>query len=131
MSPRVSRTLLSFLADFNNVVVWIVLILSLVSNSSSFYFQTVWDHSKRTNYNWYHRHPLFRSFLSSLERFKNLSIFCFLLFSVLGPPECQSPLNDKFFFLVQFLEDHFSHSDMASFILLLCSFSAFASYEIK
>ena len=41
-SPWVSRTRLSILADFSNVVVWIVSILLLISNSSSF-FSCLWE----------------------------------------------------------------------------------------
>ena len=34
-SPQVSRTLLSILADLSNIVVWMVSVLPLISNSSS------------------------------------------------------------------------------------------------
>ena len=51
-SPQVSRILITILVNFNNSVVWIV--------SSDFEpFQPLLafkDHSKCTNYNWYHYH---------------------------------------------------------------------------
>ena len=36
-SPHISRTLLNILADLNNVIVWMVLILPLISDSSSLF----------------------------------------------------------------------------------------------
>ena len=63
--PQVSRTLLSILADVNNVVAWIVLTLPLISKSSS----------PCTNpYNWYYRHFHVLQ-LFQLPRSKYLSLF--------------------------------------------------------
>ena len=41
-SPQISRTLLSILADLYNVLVWMVSIRPLISNSSSPHFQSLW-----------------------------------------------------------------------------------------
>ena len=38
-SPQISRTLLSILVDLNDAVVWVVLILLLISNSSNLFFK--------------------------------------------------------------------------------------------
>ena len=51
-SPQFSKTLLNILADFNTAVVWMVSILPLISNPSTFIFQIFGDYSKHTNYNW-------------------------------------------------------------------------------
>ena len=52
-SLQVFRTLLSILANLNNAVVCIGLILFLISNSFSLFFQTNRDCSKCSKYNWY------------------------------------------------------------------------------
>ena len=53
--PHVSRNLLSILTILKNVVMMIS-ILPLISNSSIPISKPFGDHSKCTNYNWYHRH---------------------------------------------------------------------------
>ena len=37
-SPQVDKTLLSILADFNNIVAWVVSTRPLISKSSSFFY---------------------------------------------------------------------------------------------
>ena len=54
--PQVFWTLLSILAYLNRALTLVVLILPLISNSPSHFFQVIWDHSKDTNDNWYHCH---------------------------------------------------------------------------
>ena len=41
-SPRIINTLLGILADSNNADVWMVSILLLISNSSSFFIRNLW-----------------------------------------------------------------------------------------
>ena len=55
-SLQVSWTLLGFLANLNNDAVWMVSILPLILNFSSF-FLTFGDTSKHTNFICYHHHP--------------------------------------------------------------------------
>ena len=55
-SPQVSRTLLSMLAFLNNIIVWMVLICPLISNSSNLLSNLLRTLELRANYNWYHRH---------------------------------------------------------------------------
>ena len=59
-SPHVSRTLLNILADLNNIVVWMVLSLPLISIPLIF-SQGFWGRSKRIN--WYHHHPHVSQFI--------------------------------------------------------------------
>ena len=56
-SSQVSRTLLSILADHNNALFWMVMILPLISNSSSLFSEVLGDYSKCTDYNYYYCHP--------------------------------------------------------------------------
>ena len=73
-SLKVSRTLLSILADFNSAVVGIVSILSLASNSPPIFF-------------------------SSLARSTYLSDFSLsFIFTVWSVGKEKNPLNDKLFF---------------------------------
>ena len=53
-SPQNSKNLLNILADLNNIVVWMFLIYSMISNYSRFFFQFFGDCSNLTNHNWYH-----------------------------------------------------------------------------
>ena len=85
-SFQVYQTLISILIDLNNAVVWMVLILPLISNSSNLFSKplgTVLSASlticTTITFN-------FHSFLSSLARSKYLS-----LFSLWGPLRWQSP----------------------------------------
>ena len=55
-SFQLSRTLQSFLAYFDNAVVWMVSIVALLFNSAKSLFQVFRHRSKRSNYNWYQRH---------------------------------------------------------------------------
>ena len=55
-TPKVSKTLLSILADLNNAVVWMVTTRALISNSSRPFTNPLVTVTERTNYNWYHRH---------------------------------------------------------------------------
>ena len=91
-SPQAFRTLLNILADLNNAVVWMVSTRPLITMSSS--LCTFDDCTKRTTYNWYHRHFLVFSVLK-----QGLGTYlCFRFLSVLlcCQPEWQSPLFDKF-----------------------------------
>ena len=86
---QISKSFLNILANVNNAEVWMVLILSLISNSSKSFFQAFGDLSKCTNY------TVLGVYFCSQARYKYLSIFCFLLFSLCGPPQSQNPF---FFF---------------------------------
>ena len=121
-SSQVSRTLLSILADLNNVVVWMVSILPLISTSSSLFYKACGDHSKHTNYNCYHDHPHVPEFFVVLWQDPSTYLsFCFLLFSLCGLPDQQNPPDDKFFFLVN------QHKVL---LLLLLSFYSFKSFPL-
>ena len=82
-SLQVSRTLLSILANLNNAVVWMVLILSLIFNSFSLFFQTFGDHSKCPNYNWYHCLPHHPQFLVLCQGPSIRLFLCFYFHSVI------------------------------------------------
>ena len=66
-SPQVSRTLLSILVDLNSTVIWIVSILPLISNSSSYLFKPILIDITVS--------LIFHSFLNSLDRSKYLNRF--------------------------------------------------------
>ena len=55
--PQVFKTLLSILADFNNVGIWMVSVLPLISSFSNHFFKTFGDYFKCTNFKRYHSHP--------------------------------------------------------------------------
>ena len=55
-SSQVSRTLLSILADLSNAVLWMHSTCPLISKSSNPLTKYFGNHSKCTNYSWYHRH---------------------------------------------------------------------------
>ena len=79
-SSQVFRTLLSILINLNNLVDFMVLILSLVSNS----FKAFGDCSKRTNNNWCHLGvPQHFFFLLSMKI--QVFIHLFILFPLFGP----------------------------------------------
>ena len=79
-------------------VVWLVTILPLISISTSF-FRVFWDHSKCSNYNWYHCHldvPQFFELSSKVQVF--VYLFVLFLFSHCCPTQRQNLKNDKFVF---------------------------------
>ena len=79
-SPQVFRTLLSILASLNNTVIWIVAIHPQIFNSSSFPLGTVPSAPIIIGIN---INLMFHSYLSSLARSKNLSLFLFSLIFIL------------------------------------------------
>ena len=89
--PQVSKTILSILCDFNNPVIGMVSIIAPIAKSFE-------DRSQYTKTG-ITAIRTFHSFFRSRARSKYLSIFHFLLSSLLGPLEWQNPLNHKFFFL--------------------------------
>ena len=84
-SPLVSRTFLSILADLTNSIVWIVSILSLISNSFRLFFNFFFGGGR-------------------LNQLQLLSPSCSTVFLVgglvhrLDRTEQKNPLDDKFFF---------------------------------
>ena len=71
---KVSQISRTFLADLNNVLVRMVLILSLISNSSSIFYKSLGDCSKHTSCTWYHSHShvsLFFKFSGKVQVFAN------------------------------------------------------------
>ena len=157
-SSQVSRTFISFLADLNNAMICIVLVLLLTSSFLQSLFQTFGDCPKCKNY----------SLFCSLARSKYMSA---IFFSFCGLLEWQNPLDDKFslvnirpgllfriifeshweFYgshflgqilicvyitwlhdqilsLAQFLVNHLSHPVMSALVFLLFQFAAFAYY---
>ena len=83
-SPQESRTLLSILADLNNVVVWIVSSRPFISKFSSL------DCTKSTHYNWYKRHfyfPQFFQFPSKVKVF--ILLFTFFQFYSVVNQDCK------------------------------------------
>ena len=76
---QVSRILLYILVDFNNAIVRIVKILSLVYSSLAFFLEVFTNHSKCTNYNWSHCHfhvPQLFEFSNKVQKF----LYLFVLF---------------------------------------------------
>ena len=109
-SPQILGTLLNILADFNNAVVFMVCTRPLISKSSSFFYQSFSDCTKRTY--WYHRHThaqqffqlpskvqvfllLFASFklYSMVTRYSVLQVlfFCWLLQGLVVWPRLGDP----------------------------------------
>ena len=98
MSSQVSR----ILANLDRAVVWVVLILSQITSSTNLLFE-LWDRLKRTNYNWYRRHPYIPKFFQPYGKIEVFVYhFAFLelfLFSHCGLLERQN-LLDKTFLLI-------------------------------
>ena len=77
-SPRVSRTLLSILADLNKAVVWMILISPPISNSSSLFLKLFGNVPTEPNTNYITINLMFqRFFFCSLARFEYLYFFWF------------------------------------------------------
>ena len=93
-SPHVSRTLLSILANFNNV--WMVSIFSLVSHSSGLFFRPFRTIPSPSTSIVISVTLLFRVFLVLWKSPRNFLSFRFLLFSLCGPSERQHPIDDVF-----------------------------------
>ena len=102
-SHRVFKTFLCNLADFNNAVVFIVLVLPLITNSSGLFSEHLETVPSAPTTIGITVTLMIHNFFSSLARSKHLSIFffffCFLLISVCGLLKLQNPLNSKFFYL--------------------------------
>ena len=79
-SPQLSRTLLSILADLNKVVVWMVFILPLISNSFSPFSEPLGTDTSTPTLTGITVTFIFHSFFffSSLARSKYLSLFWFV-----------------------------------------------------
>ena len=73
--PQVSKTLLRILVNFNNGVVWMVAFLFLISNSSSVLSKPLGTIANTPITIGITITPMFLNFLSSLARFKYLTIF--------------------------------------------------------
>ena len=100
-SPQVSRTLLSILANLNNVVVIMVSILLLISNSSSLSSKTLWTVSSvpvtiRNVVILYVPQFLFLV----LWVVKAYIYLFFLFFLLCGRPEWQNPIDKFSFYLL-------------------------------
>ena len=96
-SLQISRTLLSIMADLNNVVLWMVSTHSVISKSSSLFI-----HLSVT----VPRAPItigksvifmFHNFFDSLARSSNFPTFLYLKILLSGQPEQQSPQFCKFY----------------------------------
>ena len=99
-SPKVSRTLLSILADLNNWSIRIVSIRHLVSISFNLSSRLQYR-SKCTNFLWHHFHSQINSFLSSPARSKYLSIFSpFFYFHSVIHRKVKIPSTTRSFFLL-------------------------------
>ena len=95
-SLQVSRTLLSILADLNNVMVWMVPFLLMISNSSIFFSKPLGTIPSASTTNGITSIVMLYGFFSSLDRFKYVSILFFFFFSVSGPPERHNPQDFLF-----------------------------------
>ena len=99
-SLLVSGTLLSILVDLNNVVIGMVSILPLISNSSTPFTNPLENIPSAPITIGITVTLMFHSFLSSLAKSKYKFFFSLSFILISGSPERQSPLDDKFFFLV-------------------------------
>ena len=101
-SPHVSRTLLNILANLNNVVVWMVSSLPLIS--SSFLSKPWWTVLSAPTTISITVTLMFHSFFSSLEKSKHLSIFLissiFTLWSTGTTNSTREQVFSIFFFVV-------------------------------
>ena len=82
-SPQVSRTICSILANFHNAVVWMVLILLLISNSSNPFFKPLGTIPSIPTTTSNTVTLMFHSFFSSLARSKYLFLFSLSLIFIL------------------------------------------------
>ena len=82
-SFQVSRTLLSILVDLRNVVVWMVSVRPLISNSSSPLIKRLWIVPSAPITIGITVIFMYHSFFSSLVKFRCLSFFPFSLFLTL------------------------------------------------
>ena len=96
-SSQVSRTLLSILADLNYAVVWMVSSGLLISKSSSSFINSLVTAPSAPIIISIIVTSMFHSFFS-LARSRYWSFFRFLLFSICGLPERQSPLFSRLLF---------------------------------
>ena len=83
-SPQVSRTLLSILVDFNNALDWMVLIRFPIYNFSSLLSKPLWTVPRAPITIRIIAILMFHSFLCSPARFKYLSFFFSLIFTVVS-----------------------------------------------
>ena len=102
--PQVPRTLLSILTDLNNAVVRIVSIRPPISNSSSPLFKPLVTDPRTPIINGITVTLMFYSFLSSLARFKNLSLFSLpMIFTLWSTRTVKSKIRQVLFFSFIFL----------------------------
>ena len=100
--PQVSRTLLSILADLNNAVIWMLLILLLISCSSSLFSRPL-ETVPRAPAIGITVTFMFHSFFSSLARSKYLFIFLFsFIFILWSAGMAKSTRWQAFFFFFFF-----------------------------
>ena len=102
-SPHVSRTFLSILADFSNVVVWMVLILSLILNSSSLLSKPLGIIPSAPTIIGITVTLIFHSFFTSLVRSKYFSVFSisFILTAVVWNVKIYKLVNSLFLLLIK------------------------------
>ena len=119
-SPPIPTTHLSNLTDLDNVVIWKVSIIPLISNSSSTFFrpwgiiQCLPTTIGNTTF-----------FFWSQARSKYLSMFLFsLIFLICSQPEWQNPLDDKCFSLYTSCKFF-----LISIILIIIIYPASLSYQ--
>ena len=105
-SPRVSRFLLSFLADLNNAVVWMITTRPLLSMSSIPFINPSMTYQE-TNYTWYTSHFHIPQFFSiHLQGQGNYLSFYFLSILLCGQPGQHSSQFGKFSFFVVVVDYH-------------------------
>ena len=100
-SPQISRTLLSILADLNNAVIWIVLILPQISNSAILFSKSLRANSSAPTKTDITVIFLFLSFFSSQARSKYLFILSLSFIFILWSAWTRKSIDDKFIFFLE------------------------------
>ena len=98
-SHQISRTLLSILADLNNAVVWMILILTLIFNSSSSLSKSLGIVLSALATIGVIVIFMFHRFLHLWQGPSISHLFAFFHFSLCGPLELQNSLDTTSFFL--------------------------------